>query len=412
MELMHSDIFTHIDSSPPPLTAPGPLAGKSVAIQPNMSVRGWPTEAGSVALERFIALEDATVVKRLRAAGAKTMGSTHMSELGFGLAGDTAAQVLAEGHVDIALITDTMGEARVAASTIGVFGFKPSYGIVSRFGLIGLVPSMECFGIMANTLEDVATVMGMIVGSDDHDLSMPEFGPECELPDFSQVCETKEPVGAIGVVSESMDVLEPSESEAFSLALSRLEQAGLKIQELSIVDFDLFRTVHNVIGSVEASSSGGKYDGVRYGHRCTSAKNWNEMYLRSRGESFGLLVKTYMLQGAYFQFENYAAFENACRIRARLVRETEKLFNKADLLVFPTSRPGFDAATARTINEIYDAFSLTLLADVTGLPSLVLPGLVFDGNIDLGLQLVGPRLSDARLLSAALCLSHLSKGGK
>lgn len=131
MELMHSDIFTHIDSSPPPLTAPGPLAGKSVAIQPNMSVRGWPTEAGSVALERFIALEDATVVKRLRAAGAKTMGSTHMSELGFGLAGDTAAQVLAEGHVDIALITDTMGEARVAASTIGVFGFKPSYGIVS-----------------------------------------------------------------------------------------------------------------------------------------------------------------------------------------------------------------------------------------------------------------------------------------
>lgn len=217
MELMHSDIFTHIDSSPPPLTAPGPLAGKSVAIQPNMSVRGWPTEAGSVALERFIALEDATVVKRLRAAGAKTMGSTHMSELGFGLAGDTAAQVLAEGHVDIALITDTMGEARVAASTIGVFGFKPSYGIVSRFGLIGLVPSMECFGIMANTLEDVATVMGMIVGSDDRDLSMPEIGPECELPDFSQVCETKEPVGAIGVVSESMDVLEPSESEAFLL---------------------------------------------------------------------------------------------------------------------------------------------------------------------------------------------------
>ncbi|NVM21160.1 MAG: hypothetical protein HWN68_05210 [Desulfobacterales bacterium] len=402
---MHSDIFTYIDPSQPSTVAAGPLAAKSLAIQPNMSVRGWPTEAGSIALDRFVAVEDATVVKRLRTAGAKTMVSTRMSELGFGLAGDTAAQALAEGHADIALITDTMGEVRVAASTTGVFGFKPSYGTVSRFGLIGLVPSMECFGILAGKLEDIATVMVAISGSDDRDPSMPGFGPECELPDFSQVCEAKESIAVAGLVKEAVDGLGPSESEAFSAALSRLEKAGVKIQELSLPDFDLFRSVHNVIGSVEASSAGGKYDGVRYGHRSASAKNWNEMYLRSRGESFGLLVKTYMLQGAYFQFENYSAFEDACRIRARLVRKTEELFDKADLLVFPTRRPGFDAAAAGTINEVYDAFSLTLLANVTGMPALALPGLVFDGDVDPGLQLVGPRLSDARLLSVALCLA-------
>lgn len=405
---MKPEIFTYIDSSPPSIVEDGSLTGKSIAIQPNMSVRGWPTEAGSTALERFIAVEDATVVKRLRAAGAKITGSVCMSELGFGLAGDTSARSLAEGQVDIALITDTMGEARVAASTVGVFGFKPSYGIVSRFGLIGLVPSMECFGIMAKTPMEIASVMGAIAGRDDRDLSM----PECEMPDFGQVSEARESTGVVGVVRECVDALEPAESEAFSTALSRLQQTGLKIQDVSLEDFDLFSTAHSVIGSVEASSSGGKYDSVRYGHRAASAKDWNEMYLKSRAESFGLPVKAYIFQGAYFQFENYAAFENACRIRARIVRKTDELFKNVDILAFPTRRSGSDAFTASTINEVYDAFIMTLLANVTGLPSVNVPGLVLDAETDLGLQLIGPRLGDAPLLSIASQLSQPAEGGE
>lgn len=409
---MQSDIFCYIDPTQPQGLSDGPLAGMSVAVQPNICVHGWPTEAGSLALDRFVSLEDATAVERLKASGARTVGSTYMSELGFGLSGSTADRAVAEGQVDIALLTDTMGEARISALRARAFGFKPSYGIVSRFGLIGLVPSMECLGILANKLEDIVTVMAEISGSDDRDLSMPEFGPGFELPDFNQLDEDRESIGIVGVIRESVDALTPSASEAFNASVSSLFQAGVKVQELSLQEFGLIPAVHKVIGSVEASSSSGKYDGVRYGHRSPEAKNWNEMYLKSRSESFGPLMKTYAFQGAYFQFEAYAAFENACRIRARVVKKTEELFNTADWLILPTRRPDFDAATASTINEVYDAFSLTCFANLTGLPAVVVPGLALDEDMDVGLQLVGPLLSDARLLSLGSRLSRPSKGDR
>ena len=405
---MNPDNYCYIDHSPPETGENGTLKEKLLSIQPNISVRGWPTEAGSVALEGFRALEDATVIERLREAGAKITGSTRMSELGFGLAGDTAPLAISGGDVDIALMTDTMGEARLAASIAGAFGFKPSYGLVSRYGLIGLVPSMECYGIMAKKPEDIGSVMGVIAGCDNYDLSMPEY----QVPDFSQIGKPREPKVVIGTVRECMDTLEPDEIEAFNETLSQIRKMGLKIRECNLTDFDLFRTVHNIIGSVEASSSGGKYDGVRYGHRARSTENWNEMYLKSRAESFGLLIKTYLFQGAYFQFENYSAFEDACRIRARLVKQMEELFNEVDFLVLPTRRGGLNVSDTSTIDEVYDAFCLSLPANVTGLPAIHIPGSVFQEENDLGLQLIGPRLGDAHLLSVAATLSHLIEGGK
>lgn len=403
---MQSDIFVYMDSSTPAILEGGPLTGKRVAVQPNMSVRGWPTEAGSVALKGFVALEDATVVERLRQAGAAIAGSIRMSELGFGLVGDTGARALAEGQADIVLMTDMMGEARVAAAAIGAFGFKPSYGIISRFGLIGLVPSMESFGILANSPEEIAAVMRVIAGRDDRDFSM----SECKTPDFSQVREDQEPMRGIGVVRECVETLDPEESRAFRETLCRMEEAGLKVQEVCLGDFDLLRAVHNVIGSVEASSSSGKYDGVRYGHRTAGAKDWNEMYLRSRAESFGLLLKTYLFQGAYFQFENYAAFEKACALRARLLEETEALFKKVDALAFPAIRQSFPPSKANTIQEIYETCALTLFANVTGQPAIVVPGFVLAEAGDLGLQIAGPHLSDSRLLSFASRLTNSAEG--
>jgi aspartyl-tRNA(Asn)/glutamyl-tRNA(Gln) amidotransferase subunit A len=161
---------------------------------------------------------------------------------------------------------------------------------------------------------------------------------------------------------------------------------------------------------VEASSSCGKYDGVRYGHRTATAKNWNDMYLKSRAECFGLLVKTYLFQGAYFQFENYAAFENASRIRARMVKDFDGLFTEVDVLVFPTRKWDSPVATAQCVDDIYDVCSLTLPANVMGLPSMQIPGFVLDGNTDLGMQIIGARMSDARLLSLSIRLSQRAKG--
>jgi len=398
---MASDIFTYKNVLPQTSAEGGVLTGKKVVIQPNMSARGWLTNAGSLALEGYVALEDATVINRLRDAGAVLIGSTRMSELGFGLAHDTATQVLHLGEADIALITDTMGEVRIAAATSGLFGFKPSYGIVSRFGLIGLVPSMECYGILAKSPEDIMATIEAIAGKDENDFSMPDFS----MPDESQ-----KTTGTAGVIKECLSTMDDTELKAFKTGLTKLEKAGLTIQEVSFENFSLFQTVHNVIGSVEASSSAGKYDGVRYGHRAASAKNWNDMYLNSRGESFGMLIKTYLFQGAYFQFENYPAFENACRIRRRLVQDNEDLFKKVSVLALPTRRLQHDAAKATTISETYDAFLLTLPANITGHPSLQVPSLCMDSGTDLGLQLIGPRLSDARLLTIGTRLSSLVQG--
>ncbi len=404
---MDPDNYSYIDNSPPETRGNGILKGKTGSIQPNMSVRGWPTEAGSKALEGFSALEDATVIERLRKAGVEITGSTCMSELGFGLTGDTAARVISDGDVDFALMTDTMGEARVAASSAGAFGFKPSYGLVSRYGLIGLVPSMECCGIMAKKTEDIRRVMEAIAGCDNHDLSMPEY----EVPDFTHSGEPKDSRIVLGTIDQCMDPLDPGEIGAFNETLSKIQKSGITIRTCSLADFDLFRTVHNIIGSVEASSSAGKYDGVRYGHRAKSTENWNEMYLKSRGESFGLPIKAYLFQGTYFQFENYSAFEDACRIRARLVKHMEALFNEVDFLILPTRRHGLNVVNRTTIDEVYDVFSLALPANVTGLPAIHIPGSVLQDETDLGMQLIGPRLSDAHLLSLAGTLSHLCQGG-
>lgn len=401
------EIYTHRNRSPDPPANGGLLCGKRVVIQPNLAVRGWLCDAGSLALEGYVALEDATVVTRLKRAGAELVGSSRMSELGFGLAGDTATRVLTAGEAHIALVTDTLGEARVAAAGSGVFGFKPSFGRVSRSGLTGLVPSMESYGILGKRLEDVVDTFAVIAGQDTDDPSMPNDA-------FTSFPAAREPLKlpcTAGVVKECLGLLDDRERKAFQTGLARLEAAGLTTREVSLSDFNLFRVVHNVVGSVEASSSAGKYDGVRYGHRSSSGKNWNDMYLNSRAESFGPLIKTFLFQGAYFQFENYAAFENACRIRRRLVQAVADLFGHVDLLAFPTRRLEQDAARAATINQTYEAFSLTLPANVTGQPSLQVPSLALHAGADLGVQLTGLRLEDSRLFSIGLKLSSAAQGG-
>jgi len=371
-----------------------------------MSVRGWLCDAGSLGLEGYVALEDATAVSRLRKAGAELVGSSRMSELGFGLGGDTATRVLSGGEADIALVTDTMGEARVAAAGSGLFGFKPSFGMVSRFGLVGLVPSMEAYGILGKRLEDIVDTFSVIAGKDTDDPSLPDDASTA----FPAIREPSKLPCTAGVVKECLAILEDRERKAFRAGLARLEAAGMTIREVSLSEFDLFRVVHHVVASVEASSSAGKYDGVRYGHRSSSGKNWNDMYLNSRGESFGPLIKTFLFQGAYFQFENYPAFENACRLRRRLVRAVADLLGHVDLLVSPTRRLAQDAPRAATINQIYDAFSLTLPANVTGQPSLQVPSLALHAGADIGLQLTGIRLEDSRLFSIGLKLSSTARG--
>ena len=393
-----SDIFAYLDPSPPAAPA-GPLKGQSIAVQANLSVRGWPTGAGSPALSGYVALEDATVVTRIRAAGGRIVGNFRTGEFGFGPDGDAAGRALALGPAGVVLVTDILGEARLAAARAGVFGFKPTAGIVSRFGLIGLMPSLEGLGLLARSTGEIAAVLAVIAGPDERDTAM-HAGT---IPDFSRG-EGAPPLRRVGVVEEALAGLAGPEAAAFEGGVAALQAAGIEVRDVAPSALDDFALVHRIVGAGEASSSCGKFDGVRYGHRTAGAKNWNEMYLKTRAESFGPLLKGLLFQGAYFQFENYAAFEKAARVRARLEEETEALFTGVDALVLPTRRrDGGEGSDG--LAGIYGAGLFTLPANVLGLPALQIPGLIRDGSAVGGLQLLGRRLGDPGLLALAERLS-------
>lgn len=397
---MNSTIFSYYPSEQKP-------GGLKVAIQPNMSCEGWPSNAGSRALENYTALEDATVIRLLKKAEARIVGSVHMGELGFGLAGDTGGQAVRENLADVALITDNMGEARVAAAFSGLVGFKPSCGIVSRLGLIGLIPSMECWGVIGRKIPHINSVMAVICANDEQDFSMTGE----TLPDFNKGLLQFKPSETIGVADKYEERLTTTERSAWKTAILAMENAGFQIETIKMPEPKLFAQVHNVIAAVEASSSAGKYDGVRYGHRAGGTANWNEMYLKSRGEAFGTLMKAYLFQGAYFQFENFAAFENACGARGHLLDETIHVFSQVDWIASLTTREKPHATKTESVAKHYEAFDFTIPASLLGLPAIQLPGIACDGNMDFGLQITGSPLSDPELLALGAYLEPKKGGG-
>lgn len=388
-----------------PETAPArdtPLQGLRIAAQPSISVAGWPTDAGSTALAGFKALEDATIVQRLRQAGDSLCGSVRMSEFGLGLQGSQAGGPLQQQAADAELVLDMMGESRLAASRAGVCGFKPSWGLVSRYGLIGLIPSMECCGILSASPGQIRHILKTVAGPDDLDFSLPDEKSVGFSPRRIDPKET-----SIGFITEAYSGLPADQSKAFQDSLDDLRKAGFDLRRMSFPDFPLFSVVHRIVGSVEASSAAGRYDSVRYGPRAPGAKNWNEMYVLSRGMAFGPLLKSYLIQGAFFQFERYEALEDACRIRARLLAGMQALTSQVDFLVFPAMSAATDGAPA-SLAETYNQFASTLFANVTGQPALYVPPGRSAGQA--GIQLAGPRLSEGRLLDLGEHLINAAGG--
>jgi aspartyl-tRNA(Asn)/glutamyl-tRNA(Gln) amidotransferase subunit A len=378
----------------------GALQKLKVVVQPNIFVKGWPTEAGSAALAGFKALEDAVVVERLSGQGASIVGSVKMSEFGFGLKDSMAGKALGKKAADVELMLDMAGEARLAAASANVYGFKPSFGLVSRLGLVGLIPSMETCGILARDIQSIRDIMQTIAGLEERDFSLPDE----KLPDFSsQKIDPKKTT--LGVIEEVLKDLPSDKRKVFEKELDELKKAGFPVKELSFPDYSQFMLAHQIVGSVEASSCAGRYDSVRYGQRVPGAKNWNEMYLQSRSAAFGTLLKSYLFQGAFFQFERYSAYEDACRLRAQLVSEMQKLSEKAEFLVFPTINPAA-SRTFDSLADMYDQFVYTAFANVTGQPALYIPS-----GICAGFQLAAKRLNDGRLLDLGEYLLGNRQGG-
>lgn len=377
----------------------GALQKIKIALQPNISVAGWPTQAGSNALAGFHALENAAVAERMISEGGELIGYTRMSEFGFGLKDSMAGAALQKKAADAELVLDLAGESRMAAARAGVCGFKPSYGLVSRFGLAGLIPSMETIGILSAQIKNIRAILQAIAGPDERDSSLPdEKTPELKPVKIDPKKTT------LGVIKDILKEMPAKERESFDRKLNEFKKPGFSITELDFPDFCQFLAVHKIVGSVEASSCAGRYDSVRYGKREPGAKNWNEMYLASRGAAFGTLLKSYLIQGAYFQFESYAAYENACRLRARLVNQMKNLTDQANFLILPAENKAASENPA-TLAETYAQFIYTAFANVTGQPVLFLPD-----KSGIGFQFTTARLGDGQLLSLAEYLAGY--GGK
>jgi aspartyl-tRNA(Asn)/glutamyl-tRNA(Gln) amidotransferase subunit A len=375
-----------------------------VAIQPNISVKGWPTEAGSLALADFKALEDSAIVERLSGQGAVLVGSIKMSEFGFGLKDSLAGSALEKKAADAELVLDMTGEARLAAARTGVCGFKPSYGLISRFGLADLIPSMESCGILSADIKSIRDILQAIAGPDERDFSFPDE----KMPDFS-ASKIDPKKTTLGIITEDLSDMPAKERKVFDKEIDELKKKGFPIKELSFPNFAHFLLVHQIVGSVEASSCAGRYDSVRYGRRAPGAKNWNEMYLQSRGAAFGTLLKSYLFQGAFFQFERYSAYEDACRFRAKLVNKMQKITAQVDFLIFPTLNT-VATNNPESLADLYAQFIYTAFANVTGQPVLHLPSA--SGGKQPGFQLAAPRLGDGPLLALGEYLLNTCQGGK
>ncbi|HMA85520.1 MAG TPA: amidase family protein [Desulfosalsimonadaceae bacterium] len=402
---MNSDIFTYQPESPLQESTDGLLAGRQILIQPDISVQGWLTDAGCQALTGYQAVMDATTIVRLKSAGASLIGSTRMAELGLGINDSTMAEAVCAGHGDLGLVTDLLGEARMTACLSGWFGYKPSYGLLSRFGLVGLIPSMECTGFLAQSPADIAKALSALAGPDENDFSMAP-----ETPEINPSTPPEQAANRIGIPRQITDHLTASAQTAFSAGLEHAAGAGFEIIELDLPGFDQFAACHQIIAAAEASSTCGKYDGVRYGFRAEEAQNWNDMYIQSRGRGFGTRIKSFLFQGAYFQFENYPAFENACVLRQKLINRLNEVFESVHLLALPARAAHADPCGADTIEDTYAAFGLTLPANLAGLPALCLPGIIKNDETDLGLQLMGPHMADARVLAAGSTINAWIKG--
>ena len=401
-----------------------PLEGLSVAVKDNISTKGIRTTAASKYLEDFIPPYDATVIRHLEDAGAIIIGKTNMDEFAMGSStensamfptrnpwnpkrvpggssGGSAAAVISDEAV-IALGSDTGGSIRQPASFCGIVGLKPSYGLVSRHGLIGYASSMDQIGPMTKDVRDCALVLSAIAGHDPKD-SQSYPG---ELPDYTEYLIPDITGITVGVPKEFLDEgLSQAVRDAFTEALEKLEALGVTIKDVSLPHARHALAAYYVISSAEAGSNLARLDGVRYGVRTCASEDFASMMAKSRGEGFGPEVKRRIVLGTYvLSAENHDKYFNeALRVRSLIARDFQEVFETCDCLVGPTSPTVAFEAGEKTRDPLamYLSDVYTVPPNLAGIPGMSVPCGFDKEGMPVGLQIMGRQYDEATLLQVA-----------
>jgi len=392
------------------------LAGIPVAVKDNILVENVKCTAGSKILKNYIAPYNATVIEKLKAQGAVILGKTNLDEFAMGSStensafgpthnphdlsrvpggssGGSAAAVGSEMAL-YALGSDTGGSIRLPASFCGITGLKPTYGAVSRYGLIAFASSLDQIGPITKTVEDAKIVFEAIAGKDEMDSTSVEI-PKIQNTKY-QIQNLR-----IGVPKEYfVKGIAPEVEKVIKEAIKKYEKAGVKIEEVSLPHTEPALAAYYIINPSEASANLARYDGIKYGHSA-KGKDLMEVYLKSREEGFGAEVRRRIMLGTYALSSGYyeAYYLRAQKVRTKVIEDFEKVFKKVDVLLTPTS-PFLPFKIGERIKDplaMYLVDVYTVSVNLAGLPALSLPA-GFVGKLPVGLQIIGQPFEENRIL--------------
>jgi len=400
-----------------------PLAGVPIAVKDVISTRGVPTTCGSRILECYRPAYDATAVLRLEAAGAVILGKTNCDEFAMGSSNENSAYgpvrnpvapdrvpggssggsaaAVAAGLAVAALGTDTGGSIRQPASLVGVPGMMPTYGRVSRYGLIAFASSLDRIGPFATTVADAATVLGVMAGRDPNDSTSAPI----PVPDYA--AEIDKPVAGmrIGIAKEYFaEGSDPEVRRHVEAAIERLKSLGCQPVELRMPHTDYAIATYYLVATAEASANLARFDGVRYGLRVDSL-DLRDMYKKTRGAGFGAEVKRRIMLGTYALSAGYydAYYLKAQRVRALIARDFIEAFAKVDCIVTPTSPVPAFRLGERTADplQMYLADIYTVTGSLAGVPGISVPCGRTSAGLPVGLQIFGPHFGEEKILRLA-----------
>ncbi|WP_040615532.1 Asp-tRNA(Asn)/Glu-tRNA(Gln) amidotransferase subunit GatA [Rickettsiella grylli] len=401
----------------------GPLTGIPIAHKDIFCTKGIETSCASKMLAYFIPPYDATLVHALKQAGTVLLGKTNMDEFAMGSSNENSFYGSVKNPWDISRVpggssggssaavaarltpaatgTDTGGSIRQPAALCNLTGLKPTYGRVSRYGLIAFASSLDQAGPMTHTAEDAALLMNVMAGFDEKDST----SIDCPVPDYRLTLNDSLDGLRIGLPKEYFsDALDPSVATTIETAIKCYEQLGAKISAVSLPNCPLVIPPYYIIASAECSSNLARYDGVRYGYRCNNPVDLNDLYERTRGEGFGNEVKRRLLMGTYvLSADSYDAYYvKAQKIRALLIQEFEDAFQNVDILLGPTTPTTAFKLGEKTNDPVsmYLSDIYTIAVNLAGLPAISIPAGFID-NLPLGMQLIGRPFSEAKLLNVA-----------